>query len=254
MGFERGSQFEAGRTVMDQKKTIGAIVLAAGRGVRMKSKVQKQYLMLGGHQVITYSLRAFEESRVDSIVLVVSPGDLEYGKKLIEEYKLKKVVKIVEGGKERYHSVYEGLKALGQCDYVLIHDGARPFVTEAIIDRAIRGAEDYGACVISMPVKDTIKLTDALQFVTETPRRDRVWLMQTPQAFSYSIVRKAYDMLAESGANGRVITDDAMVVETFLNHPIKLVEGAYSNIKLTTPEDMVLAEALLKSYRAESQS
>ena len=231
----------------EQKKNIGAVILAAGRGVRMQSKVQKQYLLLGGRQVIYYSLKAFEDSRVDKIVLVVSPGDVEYGERLVEEYGLKKVVKIVEGGKERYHSVYAGLRVLEDCEYVLIHDGARPFVTETIIDRAIRGAQKYGACVISMPVKDTIKLTDALQFVTETPRRDRVWLMQTPQAFQYSIVRKAYDMLDESGANGRVITDDAMVVETFLNHPIKLVEGSYSNIKLTTPDDMVIAEALLKS-------
>ena len=238
---------------MEKGKKTGAIILAAGKGVRMQSKIQKQYLLLGGRQVIYYSLKAFEESTVDQIILVVSQGDQEYGKSLVEEYGFQKVVNIVEGGKERYHSVYEGLKAMEKCDYVLIHDGARPFVTCDIIERAIQGARQYDACVISMPVKDTIKLTDASQFVTETPRRDRVWMMQTPQAFAYSLVRKAYDMLAESGANGRVITDDAMVVETFLNHPIKLIEGSYSNIKLTTPDDMVLAEALLKNNRENTK-
>ena len=159
---------------------VGAIVLAAGRGARMKSEVSKQYLLLGGREVIYYSLKAFEDSPVDRVVLVVSSGDLEFGRQLVESYGLQKVCRIVEGGAERYHSVYEGLKALEGCSHVLIHDGARPFVTEEIIERAIAGARQYEACVISMPVKDTIKLTDEHQFVTETPRRDRVWLMQTP--------------------------------------------------------------------------
>ena len=224
-----------------------AVVLAGGQGKRMNSQVQKQYMTLGGNPLITYSLKAFEHSQIDEIVLVVSPGGIEYCQKhIINAYGFSKVKKIVEGGKERYDSVYEGLKALEDCDYVLIHDGARPFVNREIIDRALVGAKDCGACVIGMPSKDTIKLSDEEGFARETPKRSQCWVIQTPQAFAYSIVREAYDKIFAPGAVREGVTDDAMVVETMLGKKVKLIEGEYANIKITTPEDMALAEALLR--------
>ncbi|MBR5127226.1 MAG: 2-C-methyl-D-erythritol 4-phosphate cytidylyltransferase, partial [Roseburia sp.] len=170
-----------------------AIVLAAGAGKRMNSKVQKQYLLLKEKPVLYYSLKAFEESQVEDIILVVGAGEIEYcQKEIIEKYGIQKVRAIVAGGKERYHSVYEGLKAAGQTDYVLIHDGARPFVSQAIIERTIAAVSEYKACVVGMPVKDTIKIADEAGYAKETPNRSRVWMVQTPQAFSYSLIYDAY--------------------------------------------------------------
>lgn len=224
---------------------VTAIVLAAGSGKRMNSDVHKQYLLINEKPVIYYSLKAFEESNVDNIVLVVGAGEIEYCKKeVVERYGLNKVCAIVEGGKERYHSVYEGLKAATGTEYVLIHDGARPFLTQDIIERTIESVVQWQACVVGMPVKDTIKIVDEEEFAKETPNRANVWQVQTPQAFSYGLVYNAYkDMLAtnESG-----ITDDAMVVERMTDYKVKLIEGSYRNIKITTPEDLLIAEAYLK--------
>ena len=137
-----------------------AIVLAAGSGKRMNSKVHKQYLLLKEKPILYYSLKAFEDSAINDIVLVVGPGEIDYCKKdIVEKYGLQKVRAVVEGGKERYHSVYEGLKAAGETDYVLIHDGARPFVSQAIIERTLSAVCEYKACVVGMPVKDTIKIS-----------------------------------------------------------------------------------------------
>lgn len=224
---------------------VTAIVLAAGSGKRMNSDVHKQYLLIDGKPVLYYALKAFEESRVDNVVLVVGAGEIEYCKtEIVEQYGLRKISAIVEGGKERYHSVYEGLKAASGADYVLIHDGARPFLTQDIIERTIESVVIWQACVVGMPVKDTIKIADEEKFAKETPNRVNVWQVQTPQAFSYELVYNAYkDMLAtdESG-----ITDDAMVVERMTDYKVKLIEGSYRNIKITTPEDLLIAEAYLK--------
>ena len=167
-------------------------------------------------------------------------------KEILPQLGLTKLRRIVTGGKERYHSVYEGLKALQNCDYVLIHDGARPLVTEAIISRAVQAAVRDDACVVGMPVKDTIKVSDAEDFAESTPDRSRLWQVQTPQAFSYPLVRGAYDRLMADEALQTGITDDAMVVEHLSGTKVRLVEGSYENLKVTTPEDLVLAEALLK--------
>jgi len=220
-----------------------AIVLAAGSGKRMNSKVHKQYLLVKGKPVLYYALKAFEDSQVDDIVLVVGAGEVEYCRKeIVEQYGLKKVRAIVEGGKERYHSVYEGLKVTS-ADYVLIHDGARPFISQDIIERTIEAVCEYEACVVGMPVKDTIKIVDEDAFAKETPKRSHVWLVQTPQAFSYSLIFDAYTRLfAEEDSS---ITDDAMVVERMTEHKVKLIEGSYQNIKITTPEDLLVAEAYL---------
>lgn len=234
---------------MEEKRT-GAVVLAGGKGRRMNCKIQKQYLTLAGKPLILYSLEAFEQSIIDEIVLVVGAGEQEsVCQNIIQPYKLQKITAVVEGGQERYHSVYAGLQALQNCDYVLIHDGARPLLTDAVICRAIQGAIDYQACVAGMPVKDTIKESDSFGFASKTPDRTRLWQIQTPQAFAYPLIRSAYDwlMLDESRQNG--ITDDAMVVERYGGPAVKLVEGSYANIKVTTPEDMAVAAALLREWR-----
>lgn len=222
-----------------------AIVLAAGSGKRMNSKVHKQYLLIDEKPVLYYSLKAFEDSRVDDIVLVVGAGEIEYCKKeIIGQYGFQKVKAIVEGGKERYHSVYEGLKVAGETDYVLIHDGARPFLTQEIIERTLASVVEYQACVVGMPVKDTVKIVDSGVFAKETPDRCTVWQVQTPQAFSYKLVYDAYTRMLQNEEAG--ITDDAMVVERMTDFKVKLIEGSYRNIKITTPEDLLIAEAYLK--------
>ena len=231
-------------------KTV-AVVLAAGSGSRMKSDVKKQYLDIGGKPLIYYSLKAFEESPVDDIVLVVSRGDFEFVRsEIVEKFGFDKVKAIVEGGLYRYHSVRLGLMAAeDDYDYAFIHDGARPFLTKDIILRALDGARNYGACVVGMPVKDTIKICDEDGFAVSTPNRDRTWMIQTPQTFSFKLIKDLYMRLdreeEELIAKGVNITDDAMVVEYFTDRKVKLVEGSYNNIKITTPEDIPAAEAIL---------
>lgn len=226
-------------------ETYTAIVLSAGKGSRMNSDVHKQYLMLADKPVIAYALEAFEKSRVNDIVLVVGTGEEDYCRtEIVEKYGIKKVKAIVCGGKERYHSVYHGLKAAGNTDYVLIHDGARPFVTDAIISRMMDAVHMKHACVAGMHVKDTIKITNERDEVQMTPERKNVWMVQTPQAFSYPLICGAYEKLMKQ--EDASITDDAMVVERMCHIPVSLVEGSYTNIKITTPEDMIIAEAILK--------
>lgn len=233
------------------KRKTAAVVLAAGQGSRMKSDVHKQYLLLKGRPVVYYSLKVFEDSFVDEIVLVTGAGEASYCRKeIVEKYGLRKVSRIVEGGRERYHSVFCGLQALDDCGYVFIHDGARPFITGEILERAYEAVQKENACVVGMPVKDTIKLVDEDRYADSTPRRDRMWLIQTPQVFSFDLVRGAYASFLEKEEmfleQGMKVTDDAMLVEQFTNTRIKLVEGSYENIKITTSEDMIVAEAFLK--------
>lgn len=253
------------------KKTI-AIILAAGIGRRMNSDVAKQYLTLGGKPILYYTIKAFEESSVDEIILVVGKQDSEYCKKaILDKYQFNKVQKIIEGGKERYHSVYNGLRAVNSADYVLIHDGVRPFISREIIENTIDQLPLYNACVVGVPIKDTVKLVNEAGVVIETPNRDLVWSIQTPQAFSYEIIMKAYCMIMGESAynsgqeevvpinadainenkgkdkkNSLNITDDAMIVEHTLKQPIKMIMGNYRNIKITTPEDLIIGEAFLK--------
>ena len=224
---------------------ITAVVLAAGAGKRMHSDVHKQYMMLAGRPVLFYALQAFAESAVTDIVVVVGAGEIDYCRKeIVEKYHIQKVCAVVEGGRERYHSVYEGLKAADGSDYVLIHDGARPLVSADIIKRSMQAVKEYRACVAGMPVKDTIKIADEDGYAKLTPERSKVWQIQTPQSFSYPLVYEAYrKMLADEDS---AITDDAMVVERMTNQPVKLIEGNYRNIKITTPEDMLIAEMYLK--------
>lgn len=224
---------------------ITAIVLAAGAGKRMNSAVHKQYMQLEGKPLLYYALKAFEASAVTDIVLVVGAGEISYCKEtIVDQYGIKKVSRIVTGGKERYHSVYEGLKAADGAQYVLIHDGARPFVTEEIIKNSIDAAKEYGACVVGMPVKDTIKVIGEDGFAKETPARSSLWQIQTPQTFSYLLILQAYERVLAQGDSA--VTDDAMVLEQTMGQQVKVIEGDYRNIKITTPEDILVAEAYLK--------
>ena len=218
-----------------------AIVLAAGQGKRMKSKVQKQYLLIKEKPVLYYTLSAFENSSlISEIILVTGKDEIAYcQKEIVENYGFSKVQKIVAGGKERYHSVYEGIKAIETADYVFIHDGARPFVDGEMIARVCDAVAEYKACVVGMPVKDTIMIADDAGFAEQTPDRRKVWQIQTPQTFEYQLIKGAYEKLLAEEPEG--ITDDAMVVETMTDHKVKLVEGSYRNIKITTPEDLDIA-------------
>lgn len=229
-----------------------AIVLAGGSGKRMNSSVKKQFLEINGKPLLYYSLTAFEESFINEVILVTSLEDMEYcQKEIVEKYGFKKVVKIVPGGKERYHSVTNGVMAAEECDYIFIHDGARPFVTGDMLSRLLNEVQSCGACVAGMPVKDTIKIADTEGFIETTPRRDLVWTIQTPQVFSYALIKKAYECLIKEENSliekGISVTDDAMVVETLFGERVKLVEGSYKNIKITTPEDISVAEGFLKA-------
>ena len=236
-------------------KKYAAIVLSAGNGSRMKSDIPKQYLPLIEKPVIYYSLMAFQNSPVDEIVLVAGANDIEYCRKeIVERYGLSKVTKIVAGGKERYDSVYEGLCATA-AEYVLIHDGARPVLTSHLIDRMIPGVENTGACIAAMPVKDTIKLSDEHKQVASTPDRKHLWMVQTPQCFARTLLEESYEILKckqKAGENVPDITDDAMIIEYATGKKITLVEGAYTNLKITTPEDLAVAEIFLKSLQLES--
>lgn len=232
---------------MESRGRTAAVVLAAGKGTRMGSQVHKQYLELYGKPLLYYALYAFENSSVDEIILVTGPGEVRYCREeIVERYGFSKVTVVTEGGRERYHSVYQGLKAVKNCGYVLIHDGARPCVTGDIIEAASDGARKYKACAVGMPVKDTIKISDENEFASMTPDRNRLWLIQTPQAFEYELVLQAYEKLMSSEEYQGRVTDDAMVVETMTQEKVKLIRGDYANIKITTPEDMEIAEVLIK--------
>lgn len=238
------------------KKRCTAIVLAAGSGRRMKSDVAKQYLPLGGRPLIWYALHAIEESSViDNCILVACQEDILNGyvrEEIVERFGFHKVASIVPGGAERYDSVYNALQAIketGTAGYVFIHDGARPFLTEEILERCLAEVEKTGACVAGMPVKDTIKIADEDCYARQTPDRNTLWQIQTPQVFERVLITQAYEKLMQEkerlAAAGVKITDDAGVVELLMDRPVKLVEGSYRNIKVTTPEDIAVAEAFL---------
>ena len=229
---------------MKEWKRHAAIVLAAGKGSRMKSDVPKQYLSLKGKPVLYYALKAFEDSFIDEIVQVTGLCLEDYcQKEIVEHYGFQKVSHVIAGGKERYDSVYRGICALEEADYVYIHDGARPFIDNALLSRARDTVEQYQACAAGMTSKDTI---NDLCFVRETPQRNFTWIIQTPQVFEYTLIRGAYEKMYQNMPAVQ-ITDDAMVVETMLCTPVKLYEGSYDNIKITTPEDLVVAEAFLNA-------
>lgn len=237
-----------------------AVVLAAGSGSRMHAAVKKQFMCINGKPMFWYSLRAFERcALIDDILLVTAAEDCaQVQAQLAADGGFSKIRAVIPGGKERYDSVANALLFLddsaASCyESVLIHDSARPMLTQQLILDALDGAKRYDACVAGVPVKDTIKVLDADNYVEDTPDRSRLWAMQTPQAFSLPLVRGAYAALRreeEAGTLRGGITDDAMVVETYAGHPVKIIMGDYRNIKVTTPEDTALAELYLSEERS----
>lgn len=225
-----------------------AVVLAGGSGSRMGTQVKKQYLDLGGHPLIWYSLKAFQDSDVDEIVLVGAAEDVDEIRTTYATA-FDKISAVVPGGRERYHSVYAGLCAIEKCDCVLIHDGARPFTDNAIIDRCLEALATEDACVAAMPSKDTVKIADEAGYAVSTPDRSYVWNVQTPQCFRFPLVKRAYDALMAAEREGSLgdvhVTDDAMVVEMYTDTRVRMIEGSYDNIKITTPEDMIVGAAIL---------
>ena len=237
----------------EEKKNCTAIVLSAGQGKRMGTSVQKQYIELQGKPIIYYTLSVFQKSEIiDDIILVVGKDQLKYvQEEIVRKYHFTKVKTVVEGGHERYASVWQGLKAREydkyyeniQDGYVFIHDGARPFVDEEMLERAYDTVRKYKACVAGVPSKDTIKLINEEQFAVTTPERKYVWAVQTPQVFEKTLIFEAYARLMEEECVH--VTDDAMVVEQMMRLPVKLFEGSYENIKITTPEDLDIARIFL---------
>lgn len=227
-------------------KKIFALVPAAGMGKRMGAGSNKQYLLLDGVPILAHTLRVFQEAPfIDGIYLVSPEQEIPYCKsEVVERYGFSKVKAIVPGGAERQHSVMNGLCAIEEAaedDLVLIHDGVRPFVPVSVLEQAAAAAQEFGGAVVAVPAKDTIKVARQ-GVVVETPPREELWLAQTPQAFRYGLILGAYRSAAEAGYLG---TDDASLMER-LKLPVKVVMGDYRNIKITTPEDMLLAQAFLK--------
>lgn len=220
------------------------IIPAAGSGRRMGAAVNKQYLLLDGVPILAHTLQLFENHpRIDRIVVVSPADELDYCRStIIDRYGFTKVTALVAGGAERQDSVWNGLLASGGADgdRVLIHDGARPFLPPAVIDAALAAIDSYGACAVGVPVKDTIKrVIDSI--AVETPDRRHLWQVQTPQGFRFGLIVAAHRAARECGFTG---TDDAMLVER-LGRPVVMVEGSYANIKITTPDDLIIGQALL---------
>jgi 2-C-methyl-D-erythritol 4-phosphate cytidylyltransferase len=222
---------------------VCAVIVAAGRGTRMGAGINKQFLEMRNKPVLYYTLMAFERCvLVDEIILVTAKSEMEYCKKdIVEKYSIKKVSKIAEGGQERQHSVYNGLKALTECDIVLIHDGARPFVDSKIIDDGIKYSKLYHACTCGVHPKDTIKVKDNNGFSISTLDRNSLFSVQTPQCFKYDLIISCHE---QGLIDGIKVTDDTSVVE-YYGHKVFLYEGNYNNIKITTPEDLIIGEKLI---------
>lgn len=218
---------------------ISAIILAGGKGKRMGGRVSKQYIEVNGKPILYYTLKRFIECKsIDSITLVLPEDEIEYCKKeILEKYSLN-VDNIVIGGKERQDSVYNGLKSIVNTSIVLIHDGARPFVSNRIIEEGIEFAKIYGASAPGVMPKDTIKIKDEDGFSVETPSRERLISVQTPQVFKFNTILKCHEKIKKDNI---VVTDDTMVAELYGNR-VYLYDGDYTNIKITTPEDLILAE------------
>ena len=222
----------------------GVVIVAAGTGSRMNMGINKQFIKLEGKEIIAYTIEKFyNNSNIEDIVVVVKEDESEFFKKeILDKYNFKNV-KIAYGGKERQDSVYNGLKLLDEkCDVVLIHDGARPFVSDKIIDKSIEEAKEHKAIVVGVPVKDTIKVIDNDKNIVDTPNRSVLWAVQTPQTFNYNILIDAYKDAFKNKFYG---TDDAMLVER-IGYKVKMLEGSYNNIKITTQEDLNIGSQILR--------
>ena len=228
-----------------------AIIVAAGRGSRMNMDMNKQYIDIAGKPILARTLQVFNDcSLIDEIILVVNENDIFYCKQnIIDFYEFYKVKIIVAGGDERQKSVFKGLMEVSsRTDIVLIHDGARPFVSEESIINSITSAEEFGGSVVAVPVKDTIKMADSQGIISQTIDRNILWSVQTPQTFKYSLIINAHNKALEDNFSG---TDDSILLER-LGYKLKLVMGGYDNIKITTKEDLLIAEAIVKAHENET--
>jgi 2-C-methyl-D-erythritol 4-phosphate cytidylyltransferase len=220
------------------------VIPAAGQGKRMKAGKNKQFIELRDQPVIVHTLKVFERDEwCEGIILVINEAEREQFNEILKRFSIKKVISMVSGGTERQHSVYNGLKKVKNSDIVLIHDGARPFITVEKIHELVQAAKEHGAAVVAVPVKDTIK-RGIDGYVHETVERSSLWAVQTPQAFHVSLVLEAHERASLEGYIG---TDDASLVER-MGKQVKIVEGDYRNIKLTTPDDLLFAQAILSSW------
>lgn len=226
-----------------------ALIPAAGMGKRMGADINKQYLLLDGKPILAHTLAVFEQAEfIDGIYVVIPEAEIAYCREhVVEQYGFGKVRSIVAGGKERQHSVLNGLRAMkdaGDDDVVVIHDGVRPFIPTKVLQQSVRVATDADGALVAVPAKDTIKSVEA-GIVTGTPPRETIWLAQTPQTFRYGVIAAAHEIAEAEGFLG---TDDASLVER-MGQQVHIVLGDYRNIKITTPEDMLLAETFLKEMR-----
>ena len=221
---------------------ISAIVLAGGRGKRMNYHKSKQFIEIKGKPVLVYTLEKFIYNKsIDEVILVLPEDEVDYCKKeVLQKYSLK-VDRIVIGGKERQDSVFNALEAMEKANIVLIHDGARPFISEKIIEEGIKYANIYGEAAPGVNTKDTIKIKNEDNISVDTPDRNTLVAVQTPQCFKYDEIYQCHRKIKEENA---IVTDDTSVVERY-GHKVYLYEGDYTNIKITTPEDLILAERLI---------
>lgn len=223
---------------------VTAIVVAGGRGKRMGKSISKQYIKIKGKEIIALTLEVFNNSRiVDEIILVVPCEDVDYcTTEIVKKYNLEKVKRIIDGGAERQESVYKGLlNCNSKTDIVIIHDGVRPFISDKIIADGVQYATRYGACTTAVPVKDTLKVVDEDGFSVSTPDRNKIRMIQTPQTFKYNLILDAHKRAILEGI---IATDDTMLVES-LGNKVKIIDGNYFNIKITTVEDLIYAESIL---------
>lgn len=227
------------------------IIVAAGSGKRMQSKIAKQFLELKGKPILAYTVEAFAKCPcIDQIVIVTGRSDIDFVQRNIAvPFGSGKVTHVVQGGSERQYSVQNGLDCIdSHTDIVLVHDGVRPFIEEKYIQRLIDTAAQYGSCVLGVPVKDTIKVCDSSNIITDTPERKTLWAAQTPQCFKTSIIKNAYKKAFDDGFLG---TDDSMLAERTGVKTV-MVEGSYDNIKFTTPEDIFVGERILERLNKQS--
>lgn len=221
-----------------------AIILAAGRSTRMKE--DKIFLELLGKPVLYHSIRPFEEHKsIEEIIIVTRAENRKRIESIIKQYDLKKIRSVIEGGETRQDSAYEGVKAANKSGIILIHNAASPLIKEKEITNILKAIEKYGAAATGYPVKDTIKSTDSKNFATKTLNRKNLWQMQTPQGMRYEIALQAFEQAYKDSFFG---TDDASLAER-LGYKVKLVECSRENIKITYPEDLKFAEAILKSRK-----
>ena len=225
---------------------VTAIIVAGGSGKRMGSQIKKQYIKLNDKEILAHTLEAFNKSSIiDEIIVVVSEDDIiQVREDIIEKYHIDKVSKVVAGGKERQDSVYNGLMAATkETKYVMIHDGARPFITQTLLKRALEATIENEATIVAVPVKDTIKVIDEVEgTVVDTPKRSSLWSVQTPQSFNRELLVSAYE---NAIIKKLAVTDDSMIVESY-GKAVHVVEGDYNNIKITTPEDLLMGEQILR--------